>query len=142
MKHLDYAQKLLSEGIHTCVIYNGKELYTSSERGVKPLVLWYLNKMDFSDFSAADKVVGRATAFLYILLGVKHIYANVISRTALSILEKYDISAIYNILTDNIMNRSGDGICPFEECVLYTEDPHEAYRKIYLKMQELHISAV
>jgi hypothetical protein len=89
-------------------------------RGVKPLVIWLSSGEDFHGFSAADKVIGKATAFLYVLLGVKAVYASVISEGALDVLTKNGIDTQYGCVVEHIINRAGDGICPFEQAVLPT----------------------
>ena len=136
MSDLIKAKELLSSGKYTCVLIKGEESYTSVSRGVKPLVKWYADGVKLSDFSAADKVVGKATAFLYALLGVKEVFAKVMSASAKAVLEGKGIRAEYENLVPNIINRKGDGICPFEEAVLNTKNKEEAYKIIRLKMQE------
>lgn len=143
--------KLLSEG-YTCVLCRGDSIHTSISRGVRPLVEWLESSRcsqsaesiesaeNFEGFSAADKVVGKATAFLYVLLGVKAVYACVISRSALKTLTEHSIAVEYDVLTENIVNRKGDGICPFEAAVLDIEDPGTAYSAIKNKMREMNIS--
>ena len=64
------ARSLLESGDYTCVVCHGDTVHTATERGVKPLLNWLDEGMDLRGFSAADRVVGRATAFLYCLLGV------------------------------------------------------------------------
>ena len=58
-------------------------MYSSTERGVKPLLDFIENGPNLRGFSAADKIVGKAAALLYVLLGVKEVYAPVMSETAL-----------------------------------------------------------
>lgn len=130
---------LLSEG-YTCVLCRGDRVYTSASRGVRPLVAWFEGPESFEGFSAADKVVGRATAFLYVLLGVRSVYACVISSPALQVLNDYHIAVEYGELAEYIVNRSGDGMCPFEAAVLDIEDPARAYSAIKRKMSEMNIS--
>ena len=137
---IEKAKRVLNTGEYTCVLYRGDSVFTSTQRGVKPLVVWLESGDNFVGFSAADKVVGRATAFLYALLGVKEVYAGVISKPALSVFESYNIIATYGTLAENIINRQGDGICPFESAVLDTTDPNTAYKKIRQKMAEMNIS--
>lgn len=132
-------QELLANG-YTCVLCKGDEIYTSNDRGVKPLVALCESGVDFGGFSASDKVVGRATAFLYVLLGVKEVYALVISKSALKVLNERRICVDYGTLVDHIINRKGDGICPFEEAVLNINDKNEAYAIILKKMREMGIS--
>lgn len=137
MTDLLTAKQHLGDGAYTCVLCCGEKTYHSELRGVRPLVEWLENGTDLKGFSAADKVVGKATAFLYILLGVTAVYARVISRSALQLLQQHGISAEYDTLAENIINRKGDGICPFEMAVLEVDDPYEAFRVICHKRQEL-----
>ena len=139
MYDLDRAVQALSAGDYTCVLCKGEETVTSQARGVKPLVSWYVSGKDFSGFSAADKVVGKATAFLYALLKVKAVYAAVISQGALEVLAGAGIEARYGQAVPNIINRKGDGICPFEAAVLEIRDPEEARAAIYKKLDEMGI---
>ncbi len=134
------AKELLAAKKFTCVICKGDEVYTSVLRGVKPLVAWYESGSSFYGFSAADKVVGKATAFIYVLLGVKSVYAQVISKSALNVLHNNGIEAEYATLTENIINRSGDGICPFEEAVLEVNECGIAYDAIKYTMKKLNIT--
>lgn len=131
---------LLFSGEYTCVLSDGNKIYTSDLRGVRPLVKWYTDKMDFAGFSAADKVVGKATAFLYVLLKVKYVYADVLSVSAKKVFDDNGIETGYSTLVPNIINRKGDGICPFEEAVFHTDNPQKAYEIIIEKMKELNIN--
>lgn len=140
MLDLVKAKNMLIEGDYTAVLCHENTVYTSSERGVLPLVKWIDNKIDLNGFSAADKVVGKATAFLYIILGVKEVYATVISRSALEVFKNYNVLIEYDQAVDNIINRQGNGICPFETTVLNINDTDNAYNKIKAKMKEMGIS--
>ena len=53
--------------------------------------------------------------------GVQHVYADVISRPALTLLQSFHMNVEYATLTDNIINRAGTGICPVEERCLPLE---------------------
>ena len=134
------AKAILASQGYTCVLCRGGELRTTTFRGVKPLASWLESGEDFSGFSAADKVVGRATAYLYQLLGVKAVYAQVMSESALAVLDRAGIKASYEKLVPNIINRRGDGICPFEEAVLGIHTPEEAKAAIFAKMDAMGIS--
>ena len=95
--------------------------------------------MDLTGFSAADKVVGKATAYLYCLLGVKAVHSLVMSGAAAQVLEENGISATQDKLVENIINRQGTGICPFEEAVWQIRDPQEALVSIRNKMAQMGI---
>ncbi len=139
MNDLMKAKECLGNNEYTCVLCRGDDLHTSALRGVKPLVIWLESDVDFQNYSAGDKVIGKATAFLYVLLGVKAVYAKVISKSALEVLLEHNIDVEYDLLVENIVNRQGDGICPFESAVLYITDKHNAYRVILNKMKELNL---
>lgn len=140
MRDIIRAKELLAKNAYTCVLVSGENVLTSNERGVKPLAVWYERLENLKGFSAADKVVGRGAAFLYALLQVKAVYADVISEGALDVLERYGIEAEYKTKVPNIINRKGTGICPFEEAVFGISDKNEAYKTILAKMNELGIS--
>jgi hypothetical protein len=133
------ARKILIEQGFTCVICKNETVYTTTLRGVKPLVQWLESGTDLKGFSAADKVVGKATAFLYCLLGVKEVFAQVMSDSALTVLQSHGIAARCDTQVKNIINRKGDGICPFEAAVLEITAPAQARAAILAKMKEMGI---
>lgn len=137
---LEKAKKILMSENYTCVIADKENVYVSKQRGVSPLIAWYEKNLRFQGFAAADKVVGKATAFLYLLLGVGSVYADVISVGALNVLERGNVKVEYGICVNNIINRAGTDICPFEKAVLDISDAHIAYCEIRNKMRELNIS--
>ncbi len=139
MTDIQRAVQMLDTERYTCVLCYGGTFIYSDKRGVKPLADLYADGNDLSGFSAADRVVGKATAFLYLLLGIKRIYARVISRSALELLRENGVSVEYATLAENIINRNGDGICPFEAAVLDISDRYMAYTAICDKMKELNI---
>lgn len=113
---LKKARELLESGEYTVVMCRGSELYTSSERGVKPLVELVHNRA-MAGYSAADKIVGRAAAFLYVLLGVREVYAGVMSVGAEKLLRAHGIAPSSGSLAERIINRAGTGLCPMENAV-------------------------
>ncbi len=130
-------KELLLCGDYTCVVAKGDFLFRSHARGVSPLLELLSTGRDLSNGMAADKVVGKATAFLYLLLGVRELYAGVISRPARALLLRYGVALTYGKCVPYIVNRAGDGRCPFEEAVLYTRTPRAALRAIEEKREEL-----
>ena len=140
MMDLANAKQLLSAGNYTCVLCKEKTVYTTAERGVKPLVRWLTEGTDLKGFSAADRVVGKATAYLYCLLGVKAVHSLVMSGAAARVLAENGISATQDKLVDNIINRQGNGVCPFEEAVWEIADPREALTAIRKKMASMQIT--
>ena len=143
---LEQARRILESGEYTCVLCRGSQVYTATARGVKPLVDWLDSGLDLKGFSAADKVVGRATAFLYVLLGVRSVHARVMSEPAMEVLNANAISASCDRLVSGIINRRGDGPWPFENAVLGIEDPAAALcairRKQFSMRQPPRIAAL
>lgn len=131
------AKSELQDSNYTCVLCKEDELYSSAERGVKPLLAFLQGGTDFTGFSAADKVVGKAAAFLYVLLGVQAVYAPVMSRPAVQVLTQYGISAFYDEQPDTIRNRRNTGFCPMETAVWEIDSPQDALQAITQTMQKL-----
>jgi hypothetical protein len=137
---MEQARNILTAGGYTCVLRKNETVHTATERGVKPLVRWLTEGLDVRGFSAADKVVGRATAYLYVLLGVKEVWAAVMSEAAAEVLIRHGIAASQDKLVPNIINRAGTGICPFEEAVLEIQSPEDALTAIREKMAVMGIT--
>lgn len=136
MDNLHKAMQLLSDDIN-CALVSGQQTYTSAKRGISPMMDFISQKIDLRGYSAADKIVGRAVAFLFILAGVKEVYAAVLSKPALELLEKNGISVSYETLTDKIIRRDKMGICPMEEAVQNIDNPEEAYATLAEKLKSM-----
>ena len=137
---LSIARETMEAGGYTCVLTDGTTFFTSTHRGVKPLVQFLEMSNTPANLYASDKVVGRATAYLYVLLKIQALYAKVISAPAIAVLREHGIAVSYESLVPNIINRNGDGICPFEEAVMGIDDPETARSAILKKMEALQIS--
>ena len=137
VKDLERARLLLSSGGFTCVLCMGEQTVTSHRRGVAPLLELLENGTDVTGYSAADKVVGKATAMLYRLLGVGHVYGAVISNAAIRTLEAGNIAVSFGKQVPYIVNRAGDGRCPMETATANIDDPAEALAAINAKLKEL-----
>lgn len=127
--------KLRKENL-TCVFCKGEQFYVSNMRGVKP-ILEHVDKDDVEGFSVADKVVGKASAYLYVLLKVRAVYAAVITKKAIAIFKKYGINVEYDSAVDCIKNRTNTGMCPMEEATLNVNSPDEALKAIVERLEEL-----
>lgn len=112
-------------------------VYSSQTRGVAPLLDFIANKTDLHGFSAADKVVGKAAALLYVLLGVQAVYAPVMSEAAVAVFEKHNIQAHYDTVAKGIRNRENTGMCPMESAVESIFDPKEALLAIQNKLAQM-----
>lgn len=131
------ARQILENSSHNCVLTKNDDTVFSDERGVKPLIGFIESEKNYSGYDAADKIVGKAAAFLYILMGVKSIYAPVMSEAAIHILNKYSVENSCGVTVRNIINRKGDGMCPMEMTVKEINDPATALTAIKKKLAEL-----
>ena len=73
----------------------------------------------------ADKVIGKAAAGMAAFGGVREIYANVMSRHALPLLEGNGIAYSYDTLVDQIVIPIGDTRCRLEEIVAPAQSAKE-----------------
>ncbi len=124
------AKRLMEEENSTCVICGDGITYFSQESGVRPLMQWTAEKINVRGCCAADKIVGKAAALLYVGLGVKEVYASVMSKRGKETLEKHGIEAFYGELCEDIRNRTDTDICPMEKAVREKETPAEALEAI------------
>lgn len=140
-ENLSKARSLLDAGGYTCVACRDGLVHTTTERGVKPLLNWLDSGLSLKGFSAADRVVGRATAFLYCLLGVEAVYARVMSHPAAEVLKAHGVAADTDTLVDGIINRKGTGPCPFEAAVMEIQDAGQALEAIRRQMARMQAGA-
>ena len=126
---LDLARALLiANKDATLVAVRGDEVITVTERGIKPLLAWVREGRDLSGFSVADKVVGKAPALLYAVLGPDAVFSPVMSWTGRAVLLAASIATSYDALVPHISNRARDGQCPMDASVEDVWEPYEAVR--------------
>lgn len=112
---------------HTLSLCKDGHIIISDGRGISPMMDFIAEGRDLRGYSVADIIVGRAAAMLFVKSGIKEVYARVLSKGGKDVLEKFSIPYSYGALTDCIINRSGNGVCPMEAAVADTEDTEEAY---------------
>ncbi len=128
-KDLLLAKEILGSGF-SCALCKNEQVFKSTLRGVKPLLDFLDSGENFIGFSAADKVVGKGAAFLYVLLNIRIVYAQVISVPAAKIFDKNGISYTYGEIVPAIKNRSNTGFCPIEAALWDINNPSIALDKI------------
>ena len=145
MAEITTALALLRERLEgenlTCIIQKGDRTFTSRLRGIRPLLDWITQGEDLRGGYAADRIVSKAAAMLYVMMGVKGVFAEVLSESGLAVLRKYGVHTEYSVLTPNIINRTGTGLCPMEQTVIAIDEPSEAYVAISEKAEQLRTSA-
>lgn len=138
MTDLEQARELMLSGNYTAALCCGSEILISTKRGVKPLLDWIDEGKKLTGYSAADRVVGKAAAFLYVLLGVDRVWAQVMSGKAAEVLRAYGIDASCDTEVEKIENRTRDGFCPMETAVWDINDPVQAKSKVIQRLRELN----
>ena len=123
---------LLNEKGYSIVASNG---YSSFERGIKPIMTALNEDLHFFEgLSVADKIIGKASAMLLCLSGVKEVYTPTLSRSGKEIFDRYGVVYECDELTGMIVNRKGDGMCPMEMTVKDIDDLNEAYEALKKKL--------
>lgn len=112
---------------HTLCLSKDGVLILDDKRGITPLLELIASGKDVSGYSAADKVVGKAAAALFIKCGVKQLYAAVLSKGGEKLLESHGVEYVYDTLTDAIINRAGTDACPMEKAVRDIEEIEDMY---------------
>ena len=126
---LEQAWALLKEQELTCAVVcpDGRTLQ-SKERGIKPVLdLLRQDAGAIRGASAADKVVGKAAAMLFVHGGIQELHTDVISTPALAYLEEHHIPTAYETCVPHIINRDGTDMCPMEKWSLPLERPEDAF---------------
>ena len=112
---------------HTLCVCKAESVIVSDKRGIYPMVDIICSETDVSGWSAADIIVGKAAAMLFVYAGIDEVYGRVLSREGARVLEQYNVPYTCATLADYIINRSGDDICPMEKLVKNIESPKMAF---------------
>lgn len=89
-----------------------KEYY--KERILDLISILKENEKVLQNSKVADKVVGKVAASIMAVAGVKELYANTLSESAIPVLENANIKYSYNNLVEYIKNKDKTGMCPME----------------------------
>lgn len=133
-RHTENAKRLLLENNAALVYCNEDEVNTSHIRGVLNLVMMVKENRSMKGFYCADKVVGKAAAFMYAILKPEELYAFVLSEKAEAVLKKYKVNCFFGEKVPAIINRKGDGFCPMETATEKSETPEQALEVLEEKL--------
>ena len=78
----------------------------------------------------ADKVIGKVASSILVVAGVKAIYADVMSKYAVPVLEQNDIKYEYKKLVDYVQNNDKTGMCPMENKYKDENDINKVYEEM------------
>ncbi len=124
------------EGHSICLCKDGK-FFTDDKKGIAPMMEFISAGRDLAGFSAADVIVGRAAAMLFVKTGITAVYGKVMSCGAKEYLESHSIPCSFGELTERIINRQGTDTCPMEKTVADIDDPDEGYVALERKLKLL-----
>lgn len=125
MKDIEIAKDILiKEGLAIVVVKNGEVVFKSRDRGIKPIYT-LAKEMKEKAFGAsiADRVIGKGAALLCGYLGIKEVYAGLMSELGQKILSSYNIPYTMEKFCSYIMNMDKTDYCPIEKLSLNTDDP-------------------
>lgn len=108
-------EKLYEKNASLVVLYKKgecKEYYQNRINDIKDILKE--NKEALKEATIADKVIGKVAAVILTVAGVKEIYADVMSKYAIPVLEKNYIKYEYKTLTEYVINNSKTDMCPME----------------------------
>lgn len=86
----------------------------------------------------ADKVIGKAAAGMMAYGGVRRVYADVMSKKAVPLLEYNHIEYSYGTLVDHIIIPKGDTHCPLEIIVASADSAEEVVSMLRQHFAEMN----
>lgn len=132
---LENCKAILENENLTCVVKQGDKVLKTTDRGIKPFMQWIESSENLRGAVAADKVVGKAAAFLMEKAGISAAYAAVLSEPAEDVLKAAGIEYKFTHLVPRIQNRKGDGLCPMESAVMEIENAETAFAALREKLR-------
>lgn len=135
---LERAKEMMIFDGCTCVITLDGVAFKSKESGLQPLLDWMYSGNKYMGWRLCDKVVGRAAAFLIIILGVREIYADVISEPAKKLLEEHNVTVNAAEIVPEILNETKDAPHPLETAVEGITDANDSIMAIELAIKRMN----
>jgi hypothetical protein len=137
MTDLEIAKsELYEENLTLAIVKNGALIYSTKSHRISGF-LDAIEKCgeNLQGASIADRVVGKAIAFLCAFAKIKEVYAAVLSRKAQVIFKQNKIAYHWTELVDNVLDAAKTGMCPFEKAAAEISEPEKAY-KTFLSLRE------
>ena len=116
------ALKQIGQGEIVCAaIRDGIILAAETGSGVAPVLKMYKLGQLHESF-LVDKVIGKAAAMVMTRGGIAGCHGITVSQAALNWFQQCNVPVTYDCVTDHIVNRAGDGMCPMEQAVLQLQE--------------------
>jgi len=129
---IDIAKKDVKEKrFALSVVKDGETLFQSRMPGITALVQAIdEDRLRFRGASAADRILGKAAAMLFVYSEISSVFASVASEDALTTLKRFQVPLEYEKIVTKILNRTQTSTCPFESLVIDVDTPEEAFRRL------------
>ena len=122
---------------HSICLCRGGEIITDDGRGISPMMRFIAEGRELKGFSAADVIVGKAAAILFVKAGIVCVHGKTMSEAGKAYLEAHGIPCTFDTLTEKIINRQGTDICPMEKTVADIDDTEKGYEALRLTIAKL-----
>ncbi len=126
---------------HSIALCRNGEIIVDDGRGISPMMKFIGAGMELSGYSAADVIVGKAAAMLFVKAGVVSVHGSTMSKAGKAYLESHGVSCTWDTLTERIINRAGTDICPMEKAVAEISDAEAGYAALKRRIEEMKRSA-
>ena len=126
MNETERSIALLRQGDYSCVFCDRDRILTDRRRGIAPILERIESGESLHGMAVADKIIGKAAAFLLLLGGVSAVYGEVMSERAKTLLEDAGVTVRCGSLVKAIRNRTDTDSCPMEKAVAALNDPADA----------------
>lgn len=138
-KQFNNAKNMIRSGEAECVVVqNGRIVAVAKGRGLSPLLNIYDEKgPQMQNSYIADKVIGRAAAFITIKGGASEVFGKIMSEDAKLLLEQHNIKVSCDLLVPRILNNQRNGLCPLEDSVKNITSPDDALKAMRQRLKEL-----
>lgn len=127
-------EKLYSTKASLVVLYsNGecKEYYQNRIKDIKEILKE--NREALQGATIADKVIGKVASSILTIAGVKEIYADVMSKYAIPVLDENNIKYEYKNLVNYVQNNEKTGMCPMENKYKSEMDINKIYNEMIIE---------
>lgn len=135
MTDLEQAKQRLQG--HALCLCRGETYIVRDGSGIAPMMELIEEGADLLGFSAADILIGKAVAMLFVKAGVTAVHGLVMSEAADVFLTEQGIAHSCDRTVSFIENRDSTGPCPMEATVADLTDVEEAYLALKEKRSNL-----
>ena len=111
------ALEIFKSSNYSMVFCKDDEILTFKGDGLEDLVSLCESGKDFYGFSCVDKVTGRASAFLLVLLEVSEVYSVTMAKLSRNVLDRGEIKYFAENTVEELKGEDGN-LDPYEEAVV------------------------